>query len=248
MSEYFKGLKLKPQPERFAAFQPTQAARDYLAAHPEYSYEGLFPPAYDQKNAGTCVPHVIRSAVSFYSRKRTGNAIEISARALYCMTKSLYEDGDLTDDGSSPDDALKVLRDVGYVLESDWPTDGNADLFEPVPQSLVRRDFLLAGYVSVPPDLHSVLEAILQHGPLSVAGPYYPEWERVGSDGNLPVPTSQSVGGHEREWVGYSMSRKAIRERNSWGPGWADGGYAWVPFDVVGTEHGPSVIYTVQRP
>lgn len=249
---YPLGLKQRPVAlrEKFTAFKPEGEQLDpqrALSHHPEYSYQPFMPPIYDQGQHGLCVCFTMRAKMSFFSKKRLGHNIEISPRWLYWAIKQQYEGQDFTDDGSDPGDALKVLQ-KGYVLESDWPyNNGDGDLFAPVPDNLVKTDFLIKDFVSVPNDLNSVLMAMLQHGPLAVGGPWYQTWFNLPATNVQPIPSAgmNAVGGHERYWVGYSMSKRLICERNSWGL-WADGGYSYVPFDLIGTDRAPDQIYTAQ--
>lgn len=44
---------------------------------------------------------------------------------------------------------------------------------------------------------------------------------------------SEEFVGHAMVFVGYDDRRRAFRVLNSWGPGWADGGYGWIGYDAV---------------
>ncbi|MEM9223857.1 MAG: DUF4384 domain-containing protein [Pseudomonadota bacterium] len=47
------------------------------------------------------------------------------------------------------------------------------------------------------------------------------------------APHGQPIGGHALVAVGYDERRRAFLVQNSWGPGWADGGFGWVSFDAM---------------
>jgi C1A family cysteine protease len=71
--------------------------------------------------------------------------------------------------------------------------------------------------------------------------------EQAGDDGKIPYPGSgeKSVGGHAIVAVGYDDNIKirninseyetigALLIRNSWGTGWGDKGYGWLPYEYV---------------
>jgi hypothetical protein len=56
-------------------------------------------------------------------------------------------------------------------------------------------------------------------------------WHRVGKDGVLAPPSAADrlFGGHAVVAVGDDASQQRILIRNSWGVGWGDKGYAWMP-------------------
>lgn len=49
----------------------------------------------------------------------------------------------------------------------------------------------------------------------------------------LPPGSNGGTAGHAFVVVGYDDSRELFRVKNSWGTAWADGGYAWVSYDLV---------------
>jgi C1A family cysteine protease len=50
----------------------------------------------------------------------------------------------------------------------------------------------------------------------------------------LPMPDeSSSIGGHAMLLVGYDNDRQVYIVRNSWGTGWGDAGYAYMPFSYI---------------
>lgn len=50
------------------------------------------------------------------------------------------------------------------------------------------------------------------------------------ADPVLPEPQGEAIGGHAVLLVGYDREARLWRVRNSWGSGWADGGYCWLPW------------------
>jgi hypothetical protein len=49
----------------------------------------------------------------------------------------------------------------------------------------------------------------------------------------IPLPSGRMLGGHAVALVGYSDARQAFLLRNSWGEGWGNKGYAWLPYEWV---------------
>jgi len=76
----------------------------------------------------------------------------------------------------------------------------------------------------------------------------YSSISQASSTGKIPFPTpgEQIVGGHAIIAAGYDDNMKiknsngggveitgAFLIRNSWGAGWGDGGYGWLPYEYV---------------
>ncbi len=49
----------------------------------------------------------------------------------------------------------------------------------------------------------------------------------------MPKPWSRAIGGHCVAICGFSNERNAFEVRNSWGEGWGDHGYFWMPYDYA---------------
>jgi C1A family cysteine protease len=76
----------------------------------------------------------------------------------------------------------------------------------------------------------------------------YGSYTQAESTGKIPYPSphDRQVGGHAVIAVGYddnmeiknaapgcAPTRGAVHFRNSWGSGWGDQGYGWIPYDYV---------------
>lgn len=73
---------------------------------------------------------------------------------------------------------------------------------------------------------------LLQQYPVSTGLPWFNSMFEVDADNVIKVDQASGLaGGHQIAIVGIDVDRKAVRVRNSWGTGWADGGYAWLRWD-----------------
>ncbi|HBN08566.1 MAG TPA: hypothetical protein DD435_07915 [Cyanobacteria bacterium UBA8530] len=53
----------------------------------------------------------------------------------------------------------------------------------------------------------------------------------------MPKPSEQVFGGHAVLAVGYDDAKKVLIVRNSWGSGWGDKGYFYMPYDNMKYNH-----------
>ncbi|MGW4487842.1 C1 family peptidase [Amycolatopsis sp. NPDC004368] len=96
--------------------------------------------------------------------------------------------------------------------------------------------------------LSTVLHLLLDR-PVSTGITWYESMFDVDSDHTIRVDfDSQVAGGHQICMVGMDVEREAVRVRNSWGPSWADSGYAWLrweDYDELLADSGDAVVPVV---
>ena len=87
-------------------------------------------------------------------------------------------------------------------------------------------------------DFNGVIDALASGYPVVVGFTVYSSFESnsVAKTGVMPYPnisTERVLGGHAVLIVGYNKNRNVFIVRNSWGTGWGDGGYFYMPFQVI---------------
>lgn len=70
--------------------------------------------------------------------------------------------------------------------------------------------------------------------PVTVAFTVYDSFmSQVADTGVMPMPQPGEQGGHEVLCLGYDQTKQLALIENSWGVGWGQRGYFWMPFGVI---------------
>lgn len=117
--------------------------------------------------------------------------------------------------------ALKIVRDEGYPARGTYVRARRRDGPE--------RRFRLKSYVRLD-SLREIKEAVRAVGPVGL-GIRVDEGIHRPLNGILPPPTGKTTGGHAMTVTGWDDSLGALRLKNSWGYGWGDRGFAWMPYE-----------------
>jgi C1A family cysteine protease len=112
--------------------------------------------------------------------------------------------------------ALQVLAKQGQPLTGDAASASR---------------FRIASYWAVPLTVDAIKRALVQYGPVWIAGRWYTPWFHPVA-GVLPKPWGPSIGGHARFVFGWddSVAGGSFLVRNSWGKGWGVQGNSYDPY------------------
>lgn len=211
------------------------------------------PPIENQESLGSCTANAGVALVEYYMRRASGEHIDASRLFLYKVTRNLLH---WTDDrGAFLRTTMGAMVLFGVPPEEYWPYI-IAD-FDKEPSSFCyafAQDFKTIQYFRLDPPSTSEdlllkrVKTYLAAGlPLMFGFAVFSSIEQAGDHGKIPFPgpLDNDLGGHAVVAVGYNDKMKiksttsgkettgALLIRNSWGTGWGDKGYGWLPYEYV---------------
>jgi C1A family cysteine protease len=214
-----------------------------------------FSPIEDQGELGSCTANAGVGMIEYFERRAFGKHTDASRLFLYKATRNLmHQTGDT---GAFLRTAMGAMVLFGLPPEEYWPY--NIADFDTEPSAFCysfAQNYQSISYYRLDPpgtkgaDLLRQIKENLAAGLPSMFGfTVYSSIEQAdASGGKIPYPTKgdKIVGGHAIVVAGYDDKMKikntiagakettgAFLIRNSWGTGWGDNGYGWLPYDYV---------------
>lgn len=212
-------------------------------------------PVEDQEDLGSCTANAGVGIVEYFERRAFGKHIDASRLFLYKVTRNLMKEKG--DTGAYLRSTMGALALFGVPPEEYWPY--NVKDFDVEPPAFCygfAQNYQAIKYYRLDPPgtsadvLLNRIKSNLGAGLPSMFGftVYSSISQADGNGGKIPYPTSgeKIEGGHAIAAVGYNDGVKiknsnkngiettgALLIRNSWGTGWGDAGYGWLPYDYV---------------
>jgi C1A family cysteine protease len=211
-------------------------------------------PVEDQEDLGSCTANAVAAAVEYSERKTTGKHLDASRLFLYKVTRNLMKT--TGDTGGFLKSALGALVLFGMPPEEYWPYETKN--FDIEPNSFCyafAQNYRCISYFRHDPNgtspeevLTSVKQYLVNSIPSVFGFTVYQsiQTQEVAKTGCIPFPyvKEKILGGHAIIAVGYDDKKKipsaagrgtagALLIRNSWGEGWGEAGYGWLPYEYV---------------
>jgi C1A family cysteine protease len=211
-------------------------------------------PIENQGALGSCTANTGVGMVEYFERRAFGKYIDASRLFLYKATRNLLH---LTGDtGAFLRSTMGALVLFGVCPEEYWPyAIADFDKEPPAFCYAFAQNYHAISYYRLdpagvtPPALLTRIKTNLAAGLPSMFGfTVYSSYNQATTTGKIPFPTLNEtvVGGHAIMAVGYDDGMKikntnpgavettgAFLFRNSWGTGWGNKGYGWLPYEYV---------------
>ena len=202
-------------------------------------------PVYDQGQLGSCSANAIAGAIEFLQP-----GFMPSRLFIYYNERSIEGTTD-QDAGAEITDGVKSIVTTGVCSETDWPYDISKFTQKPSDNcySDAKND-ILSQYLQIN-GVQEMKSCLAQGFPFVFGFAVYESFEsaQVASTGVMPIPNSneQCLGGHAVMACGYDSTKGIFIVKNSWGTGWGDGGFFYMPESYITNTNLASEFLTVRK-
>jgi len=206
-------------------------------------------PVENQGELGSCTAFALVGDLNFLKLRSLKKIIDFSELFLYYNERAITHQ-QASDSGASLRDGIKTLKKQGDCLESDWPYVISKFKMQP-PQSCYddAGKYQITKYFALK-TINEMKHTLVAGYPFVFGFAVYESFEspEVSATGIVPMPGKDErvVGGHAVCAVGYDDAKKWFIVRNSWGAGWGDHGYFYMPYEYLSRVSLASSFWTVR--
>ena len=188
-----------------------------------------FPPVYDQGALGSCTANALCAAFAFNAPGFTGS------RLFLYYNERMLERTITYDSGAYLHDGITAMKTYGLCSESLCPYIISKYAVKPTAAmyTAALADRILTAQ-NIQPNLATMKQALSQGYPFVFGFTVYSSFESASASATgiipMPGPRESILGGHAVVAVGYDNTHQWFIFRNSWGSGWGDHGYGYIPY------------------
>jgi C1A family cysteine protease len=211
-------------------------------------------PIRNQGNMGSCTAFagtgLMEMVLNIKGAKAAGKKVKHLSPLFfyYAERQAMEESGDSpkatkNDTGASSGLAATTAIKVGAVREEDAPyKDGKPGIaWKPSPELFEAAGEYKFKSKKRINTIQGMKAALAAKKPFVFGLVLYKSHmtEAVAKTGDLPLPAKGEdiIGGHAVVCVGYDDAKQAFIVRNSWGTGWGDKGYFYMPYEFFKTQY-----------
>lgn len=205
-------------------------------------------PIENQGFLGSCTGQAIAGAIELIN-KRNKKQNDVSRLYIYYYERLLL--GTINyDSGAYIRDGIKVCYKYGAPLEKYWPYVIHKFKDKPNNPATIdgaKRKVTLYERIT---DHSGCIDSLTNGNPVVIGFNVYDSFEKsaLSRTGVMPYPDvtkERLLGGHAVLLVGYDKTSQVYIARNSWGAGWGDKGYFYMPFQVIQNQSMSSDFWTI---
>lgn len=191
------------------------------------------PDIKQQGSIGSCGAHAYANAIELLYNKERNDKVATSELYFYYKVRELM--GTVgKDSGIFLRDGAKCLNENGICLEQYWPYITSKYNEEPSWVADFCAKFIRTkGYYRCN-NVNDIKVALADGNPV-VFGVWVDQafcQDRTGTP-QVPIDQQHCIGGHAMLIVGYDDTKNAFEVLNSWGHGWGNAGYCWMPYTWI---------------
>ena len=129
--------------------------------------------------------------------------------------------------------ALNILKTQGVCRYVTMPPVSGCSIQPNATQKAEAVNYKIINYNRVTIAVTTIKNLIAEGNPVIVAGPVNSAFHYLGNNQILGAYSGTTLGGHCYCVVGYDDSKGAFKFQNSWGSGWASGGFGWIGYAYI---------------
>jgi C1A family cysteine protease len=235
--------------EEIPSAAPTLKVEDTAQLPERIDLRGLCSPVEDQGSVGSCAANAVVGALEYHQRLAGSAVTDLSRLFVYYNARKIGGTAD-QDSGTFIHHVMASVLAFGACPERLWPYQQAMWPTEPIKACYQGAEqFGAISYART--GLGMGTKAAVANGLPVVFGTSLPQemlMVEARDTGAIASPRGawpQPSGGHAMLIVGYDDTRGAWLVRNSWGPGWGDGGHLWIAYDVMDHYSHPHAFWTI---
>lgn len=192
-------------------------------------------PIFDQGALGSCLANALKAAMYIGSQGK----VDLSRLQLYMCSRAIDGLSLTSDTGDTVRGGMKAISKYGVCKESIWPYVIN-NFARLAPSSAFVSTYKLNNYIytAIQQDLSHLKTSLSLNLPIVTGILVYASFESTSATktGIIPMPNTKTetiLGGHAILLVGYNDTTQYFKFQNSWGSGWGDKGYGYIPYNYI---------------
>jgi C1A family cysteine protease len=200
---------------------------------PYMGYHG-FSKIEDQLDLGSCTANAIAGAMEYLEKRSDPTPTNLSRLFIYYHERAMI--GTVQEDsGAYIRDGIKVVHQTGAPAEKWWPYDVRrfTDFPNIAPERAAAHKAVM--YERMTPTLSAIKSVLASGVPFVFGFTVYENFEggAIESTGQMFMPDGDVIGGHAVCAAGYDDTTQRVTVRNSWGTGWGDQGFFYMPYAYI---------------